>query len=221
MTDLRSRPSSFGMGSVSRRACVVALISVAVTVGCSGKTDAQLASASLADGLTAQAASNLTLAGTDYLDCLKHDAMNEYCLYDLGLIAQTQNRPAAAENDYRLAMVSDPDFGAAIFNLAIIRTQAGATQEAISLYRHYIQVAPTDAGGYLNLGLLLRATGDTVNGSADIAIALRLNPKLVVPASPAPPAVVPVASPAPTEPPLAGPSASAGADASPTASPTK
>jgi Tetratricopeptide repeat len=160
---------------------------VVTTAGIQGpyrpKSEAQLASDALAAGLKAHQAGNLTEAAKDYQECLKHDTTNKYCLFDLGVIAQTQNRPTEAEKDYRLALVTDPNFGPALFNLAIIRTQAGATQEAIGIYQQFVKLNPNDASGHLHLGLLLRATGDTTNGDAEIAKALQLNPKLTVPTS--------------------------------------
>lgn len=208
------------LGSVAasfrRSPVAVVLISAAMVMGCSGKPATEIASDQLAAGLAAQASGDLALARTDYVDCLKSDALNKYCLYNLGLIAQIQSRPVEAENDYRLALVGDPDFSAAIFNLAIIRSQAGGTAEAITLYQHYVELNPANADGHLNLGLLLRATGQSVSGSAEIAKALLLNPKLTVPA--ASPAPTPKPTPSATT--SAAPSASeqAGADASPAAS---
>ena len=90
--------------------------------GCGGKSEAQLAVDALNAGLAAQAAGNLEEAKTHYSECLKHDATNKVCLYDLGVVAQTQNQPTAAENYYRLALASDPNYPPALFNLAILRT---------------------------------------------------------------------------------------------------
>ena len=44
----------------------------------------------------------------------------------------------------------------ALFNLAILRTKAGATQEAIDLYERVIVIQPEYAAAHLNLGLLYR-----------------------------------------------------------------
>ena len=64
-----------------------------------------------------------------------------------------------------------------------------------------MEVQPDDAGGHLNLGLLLRATGDSAGGDAEIEIALKLNPNLAVPASSpaANPSTSPSENPAPSE----------------------
>jgi Flp pilus assembly protein TadD len=66
----------------------------------------------------------------------------------------------------------------ALFNLAIIRTGKGDTTEAISLYWKAITVNGDDAAAHLNLGLLLKETGDAAGGDAEINKALELNPEL-------------------------------------------
>lgn len=186
---------------------LLALLIVALAA-CGGKSEAQKAADALAAGLAAHQAGNLDEATKQYNECLKHDPTQRVCLYDLGVVAQTQNRAGEAENYYRLSLASDPNYPPSLFNLALLRSQAGSTQEAIDLYRHYVQVKPEDAGGHLNLGLLLRATGDTAGGDAELAEALRLNPALSIPAQ------APAGSPTPS--PAAGPSQSPAA-ASPSA----
>ncbi len=199
------------------RGLIVGAIAATFVLGCSGPTSAEQAADSLASGLVAQAAGDLTLATADYLSCLEQEALNAFCLYNLGVIGQQQNRLAEAENDYRLALVSNPDFGAAIFNLAIIRTQAGAQGEAISLYRHYIEVEPASAKGYLNLGLLLRTTGDNVNAELALTKAGVLDPTLRIPAASSAP--TPTATAAPTPSPAVSPASSGLVNASPEPSP--
>ena len=69
----------------------------------------------------------------------------------------------------------------ALFNLAIVRTSVGAPQDAIALYRQVIAVDPNYAPAHFNLGLLLRAAGDTAGAQQELATAQRLDPKLVPP----------------------------------------
>ena len=154
MTPEISRLSPSGMIG---RAVVALLIAVCVTA-CTSKSDTQLASDSLQNGLEAQASGMLDQAATDYSDCIKHDPGNKFCLYDLGTV--------------------DPNYAPAIFNLAILRAQAGASAEAIGLYREYVKLMPKDAAGHLNIGLLLIQTGDTTEGNAQVAQALALDPSL-------------------------------------------
>lgn len=168
-----------GRRTLGLLALVLALAFVAAA--CGGKSETQLAADELAAGLTSHNAGNLTDATTHYQACLKHEATNKYCLFDLGVISQTQNQTSQAENYYRQALVTDPNYPPAIFNLAILRTGLGDTAGAIALYRQYVQLDPTNAGGHLNLGLLLRATGDQAGAATELAAAIKLNPKLTIP----------------------------------------
>jgi tetratricopeptide (TPR) repeat protein len=185
------------------RLLFVALLGLGL-VACGGttKSESQKMSDALQAGLMAQAAGKLDEAAKDYKECLKHDSLNTTCLYDLGTVYQAQNLPVAAENAYRLTLIVDPNYSPAVFNLAIIRTKAGSSAEAITLYRQYITLMPNDPNGHFNLGLLLNATGNPTEGGAEIAEALRLDPTL---SSRLP-------TPAPT--PSAGPSSSPGASPS-------
>ena len=71
--------------------------------------------------------------------------------------------------------------GSAIFNLAIIRAQAGANQEAADLYRRVIAIDPNYAAAHFNLGLILRVLGQNAEAQTELATAQRLDPKLVAP----------------------------------------
>ena len=195
-------------GRSSRRTLALLALTltlVFVAAACGGKSETQLAADELAAGLVSDNAGNQADASTHYLACLKHEATNKYCLYNLGHIAQTQNQTAQAENYYRQALAQDPNFPAPIFNLAILRTGLGDTAGAIALYRQYVALSPTDAGGHLNLGLLLRATGDQAGAATELAAAIKLNPKLVIP---------PLQSAAPSAAPSAEPTAIASAEPS-------
>jgi Flp pilus assembly protein TadD len=91
-----------------------------------------------------------------------------------------------------------------LFNLAIVRTAAGDVAGAIELYEKYVELKPDDAGGHLNLGLLLVQRGDAIGGQREIEAAIALDPTISV----APPSIAPTASPEPAESPKETPSAS-------------
>ena len=172
-TGRSSRSSLFALAL----ALAFAVLALSVTA-CGFKTDSQLANDALQSGLEAQAAGQLDRAATAYNDCLKHEPKNKVCLYDLGTVKQAQDDAVAAEADYRLALASDPNYPPAIFNLAIIRADAGSFDEAIGLYREYLKLMPKSADAHFNLGLLLDRTGDTAAGATEIDAALALDPSL-------------------------------------------
>ena len=82
-----------------------------------------------------------------------------------GSSCQTEGNAVDAEKDYRLALNTNPNFEAALFNLAILRTQSGAVDEAISLYQRVLTLNPNNAGARLNLGLLHLQVGQTAAGN--------------------------------------------------------
>ena len=183
-----------GSTSVRRRlAAIIGVLAIASAVAaCGGKTDAQQAADALNAGLQAHVAGQLDTAKGHYAECLKHEPKNKLCLYNLGLIAQMQGFPDEAEKDYRLALAVDPQYAPAIFNLAILRAAAGAagaagaSAEALDLYRRFVVLSPDDATGHLNYGLLLASTGDVAAGNAEIQKAMQLDPSLAAPATPEP-----------------------------------
>src|SRR5439155_1616454 len=82
--------------------------------------------------LAAHAAGKLDEAVTDYYQTLEKDPKNKFAFYNLGEIAQRQNRMAAAESFYRLALEQDSKMTSALFNLAIVRTNLGAIADVIA-----------------------------------------------------------------------------------------
>jgi len=150
----------------------------------------------LSRALQAHTAGKFDEATAAYFETLAKDPKNKFAFYNLGEIAQRQDRPAAAESFYRLALEQDPKMTSALFNLAIIRTNAGANQEAVDLYRRVIAVEPNNAAAHFNLGLVLRLLGQTAEANQELAKAQQLDPKLVAPTPSASPARQ--ASPSPT-----------------------
>jgi tetratricopeptide (TPR) repeat protein len=171
---------------------VALIVAAACVLACGGSNPSagspnETAADALNRGLTAHAAGKLDDAVTAYFQALAKDPKNKFALYNLGEIAQRQNRMQAAESYYRLALEQDPKMESALFNLAIVRTGAGASQEAVTLYRQVIAVNPNSAAAHFNLGLLLRQLGQTADAQQELAAAQRLDPKLVAPSPSATP----------------------------------
>ena len=172
------------------------LVLTALLAACGGTPSTSSADDALSRALQAHAAGKLDEATAAYFETLAKDAKTKFALYNLGVIAQGQNRPVAAEAYYRLAIEQDARMGSALFNLAILRAQAGANQEAADLYRRVIAIDPNYAAAHFNLGLVLRVLGQNAEAQTELATAQRLDPKLVAPSPSASPARL--ASPSPT-----------------------
>lgn len=159
---------------------VLGAILAVTLVACGGTTASQRAGDALDEGLQAHIAGDLETAKARYLECLRIEATNPPCLFNSGLIAQTEGRTSDAERDYRRALDADPEFAPALYNLALLRTPADPA-EAITLYRRYLEQSPGDAGARLSLGHLLRAQGDGAGAQEQFDLARQLDPSLVVP----------------------------------------
>ncbi len=178
---------------------VVALLFGAVLISCGSPSTSGTTGSpddALSRGLQAHTAGKFDEATAAYFETLAKDPKNKFAFYNLGEIAQRQNRPAAAESFYRLALDQDPKMAPALFNLAIVRTNVGANQEAVDLYRRVIAVEPNNAAAHFNLGLVLRLLGQNAEAEQEFATAQRLDAKLVAPSPSASPARQ--ASPSPT-----------------------
>ena len=66
----------------------------------------------------------------------------------------------------------------ALYNLALLRAEAGDTTEAVDLYRKVIFLEPTNAEGHLNLGLLLLDAGALDEAEQQLQQAIALDPSL-------------------------------------------
>jgi tetratricopeptide (TPR) repeat protein len=175
---------------------LVALVAFAAS-GCGAKSGTDLAAEALAAGVQAHQAGDLALAAQKYREAVQHDPQNKFAYFNLGVIDQVEDRLPSAENNYRIALSIDRDFQQALWNLAILRTDLGGQTEAIELWRHYLTLADA-AGAHFNLALLLRATGNQVEGNAEMSRALELDPALVDPATVPSPTAGPSPSPSPS-----------------------
>src|SRR2546427_3712762 len=96
-------------------------------------------------GLAAHAAGKLDEAVAAYFTTLSKDPKNQFAYYNLGEIAQRQNRLVAAESYYRLALDLAPKMESAVFNLAIVRTSVRAGAGARPLHQPEDRPNPDNA----------------------------------------------------------------------------
>jgi tetratricopeptide (TPR) repeat protein len=175
-----------------KRLFLVPLLGLAaLATACGGPGSANTGNETAADalnrGLAAHAAGKLDEAAAAYFTTLSKDPKNQYAYYNLGEIAQRQNRLVTADGFYRLALDLDPKMESALFNLAIVRTNLGVTGDAVSLYKQVIAVNPSNAAAHFNLGLLYRQLGQTADAQTEFAAAQKLDAKLVAPSPSASP----------------------------------
>ena len=191
MIDARNNPRR--TARLLRSLALTAVLALGVTA-CSGDEapqesdaasspapDAKKATTALNAGLELHAAGDLTAAAKKYDETLTYDPENKFAFYNLALIDEAAGNYGLAEDKYRAALESDPAYEPALFNLAILVTSSDP-DEAIELYQRAVKAEKKDAAAWLNLGLLLRAAGQEVEGDKAVLRAIGLNPELVDPA---------------------------------------
>ena len=159
-----------------------------MVAACGNTPSTSTAEDALSRGLQAHAAGKLDEATTAYFETLAKDPKNKFAFYNLGVLAQGQNRTAAAESFYRLAIEQDGRMGSALFNLALLRANAGANQEAAVLSRRVIVIDPNLRRRAFQPRFVLRALGQNAEAQQEFAKAQQLDAKLVAPTPSASPA---------------------------------
>ncbi len=148
----------------------------------SSKKSASTTTTTPADGLiqagvTAGDHGNTAAAIADYRAALKANPLSNIAYYDLGVIYQQKGDATDARTSYQKAILINPTYKSALFNLAILDTPTEPAT-AVSLYTQLLGLNANDSNVLFNLGLLLRQTGQTVQGNADLAKAIKINPAL-------------------------------------------
>lgn len=127
---------------------------------------------------TLQKAGKLADAQADYLEIVKQNPVNYYAYYDLGLIYQQTNHDGAATVDYEKALLIEPNYEPALYNLATIESSSNPNG-AIDLYLQLQALRPKNGDAVaFNLGLLYLQTGNTKQGVAELRYAIKLTPSL-------------------------------------------
>ena len=105
-----------------------------------------------------------------FQDGLKLDPHNSACLFNLGFIAERQGDDAQAEAMFQQALRSNPDFAAALLELANLRIVSKKYAEAADLLRKYVEVSHSPATGYYKLAMVERSLHQTEAADRDLKV---------------------------------------------------
>jgi Flp pilus assembly protein TadD len=162
--------------------------------GSSHATPAEAATTLVTQGLKAQLSGDLATAASDYQQAIQLDGSNMVAHYDLGTVYDQQRSSERAVSEYQTALVIDPTFPDALFNLAV-DTAGTNPQSAAVLYSKVVSLQPSFAAAWLNLGFALMTQGAGVQAKADWAKAIALDPTLASRLPKTTPAPAPTPSP--------------------------
>jgi tetratricopeptide (TPR) repeat protein len=149
----------------------------AVVIGLAACGTPQTATSLVAQGLKAQLAGDDSTAQSTYLQAIKLDPNNAVAHYDLGTVYDRQGNRSEAVAEYTAAVVIDPAFTDALFNLAV-DTAGAEPARAQDLYLKVVTLQPSFAAAWLNVGFILAGDGKTATARADWARAASLDPTL-------------------------------------------
>lgn len=174
-----------------------ALALCALVAGAAACGSPPTATSLVAQGLSAQLSGNVSAAEDEYQQAIKLDGNNVIAHYDLGTVYDRQGDTTRAVAEYKAALVIDPTFTDALFNLGV-DTAGSAPAGAAQLYFKVVSLQPGFAAAWLNLGFILQGEGKVAEAQADWARAVALDPSLA--------SRVPSATPTASGPGLASPS---------------
>lgn len=136
------------------------------------------ANALISEGLAAESHGQTQEAIKDFNAAVAKNPASAIGYYDLGVVYQQQvNDPTSATSAYNKALLANPNYKPALFNLAILQTQSDPAG-AVSTYNQLLKLNPSDSNVLFNLGLLLIAQNQPVQGHADLQKAISINPTL-------------------------------------------
>jgi tetratricopeptide (TPR) repeat protein len=108
-------------------------------------------------------------AKQDFQNGLKLEPHNNYCLFNLGYIAQRQGNSAAAEATFQSVLRADPDFPDALLELSNLYMQVKEFSKAEVLLTRYVRVSQSPASGYYKLAMAERALHQNDAAARDLA----------------------------------------------------
>ncbi len=127
----------------------------------------------------AEAEGDFAAAERELRAVLAADEQNGDSVFALAEFLLRRRRYGEAERLYDRMRRAFPRHPALLNSLAIVYSKTGRTTEAIALWHQVQALAPGSAQPLVNIGLALRATGDTAGAMARFLEALGRDPQLV------------------------------------------
>ena len=101
---------------------------------------------------------------------LKFEPHNNFCLFNLGLIAERQGDDEGAEALFQQILRSNSDFPDVYLEMANLRVEQQKPLEAATLLRKYVQTSHNPATGYYKLAMVERSLHQTAAADRDLNV---------------------------------------------------
>ena len=137
----------------STASTTVCVLSLAIA-GCNSNKD----SAAGVKGLSQDEADAMNSSRSKF-DTPGDPAFTADTRFAAGQLAESQNVPGAAVEQYREALKIDPKHQPSLYRLAMVYTQQKAYPQAIETWRRYLAVTNNSANAYSNLGFCYELAG--------------------------------------------------------------
>jgi tetratricopeptide (TPR) repeat protein len=150
----------------------------------SGQAGAASAAALISTGIAQANSRQYQQAETTFRDVFVVSPGNKFAWYNLGLLAQLQNRPSEALADYSHAIATDPSYTPAMYNKAIL-LESTDPRSALTLYQKITAINPKAATAYLRESFVYNHLGDKAKAQKARAQAVALDKRLATVTAPA------------------------------------
>jgi tetratricopeptide (TPR) repeat protein len=117
-----------------------------------------------------------TPVGGEYLRYLDHISDQPLGQMQAGLFDLERSDPAHALQHYQTAVKWDPDSPGLRHDLAVVLSQLGRNQEAVTQLEQAVALAPKNGDFHLALALALNAVGDTARVLSELELAVKCDP---------------------------------------------
>jgi tetratricopeptide (TPR) repeat protein len=114
-------------------------------------------------------------AKADFEAGLKIESRDSFCLFQLGYIAKMQGDTTTAEAFFKRVLRAQPDYPAALLELANLRLDAKRYTEAHELLQRYVKLSSSPATGYYKLAMVEKELRHSKAAEQDLAEFQRLS----------------------------------------------
>lgn len=128
-------------------------------------------------GINQASNGQMDIATGTFKNVLEIDPENVLANYNLGVIAQSQDRTQDALTYYNAALQANVSFTPAMYNKAIL-IESTDPKAAIALYQQIVQLNPKASTSYLRLSQLYESEGEVEKAEQAKAKALEIDPSL-------------------------------------------